>query len=143
VCGVGTGFEGVLSARVRDGNGNQLASTTIHAGGTGVWGNYHVVMPLGGVPSTHTGTVEVFEESAKGDGTELNKVVVQVSFGRALVSDYHGFELYVVAPGDTLSSIAQKRYGDANLWVRIYDANRDEITNPNLIFPGHTLRIPV
>jgi nucleoid-associated protein YgaU len=142
VCGVGTGFEGVFSARVRDGNGNQIAFSTIHAGGTGVWGNYHVSMPLGGPASTTIGAVEVFEESAKGDGTELNKVVVPVSFGTALINPYHGFELYTVVPGDTLSKIAQQRYGNANLWPRIHDANRDEIANPNLIFPGQTLRIP-
>src|SRR5205085_9961996 len=45
VCGVGTGFEGVFEARVRDGNGAQIAHATIHAGGTGVWGNYDVSMP--------------------------------------------------------------------------------------------------
>ncbi len=142
VCGVGTGFEGVFSARVRDGNGNEIAQTTIHAGGMGIWGNYHVSMPLGAPPSTTLGTVEVFEESAKGDGTELNKVVVAVSFGPALINPYHGFEQYTVVPGDTLSSIAQHKYGNATLWPRIYDANRDEISNPNLIFPGQGLRIP-
>src|SRR5205823_608663 len=115
---------------------------SIHAGGTGVWGNYHVSMSLGGIPSTTIGVVEVFEESAKGDGTELNKVVVPVSFGPALINPYHGFELHTVAPGQTLSGIAQQHYGNASLFPRIFDANRDEITNPNLIFPGQVLRIP-
>lgn len=142
VSGVGTGFEGAFSARVRDGNGTQLVLTSIHAGGTGIWGNYHVSMPLGGAPGTTTGTLEVFEFSAKGDGTELNKVVVPVSFGPALISPFHGFEQYTVVPGDTLSAIAQQKYGDANLWPRIFDANRDEISNPDLIFPGQVLRIP-
>jgi LysM repeat protein len=108
LCGVGTGFEGVFSARVRDGNGNQIASTNIMTGGTGIWGNYHVSMSLGGAPSTTTGTVEVFEASAKGDGTELNKVTVPVSFGLALINPYNGFEQYTVKPGDTLSQIAAK-----------------------------------
>jgi nucleoid-associated protein YgaU len=143
VCGVATGFEGVISARVRDANGNQLAITPVHAGGTGIWGNYDISIPLGGTPATHTGTVEVFEESAKGDGTELNKVVVPVAFGPALIDPYHGFQQYTIVPGDTLSSIAQGQYGDANLWPRIFDANRDEISNPNLIFAGQVLRIPV
>jgi nucleoid-associated protein YgaU len=143
VCGLGTGFEGVFNARVRDANGNQIAATTIHAGGTGVWGNYHVSMAISGIPPTTTGTVEVFEESQKGDGTELNKVIVPVSFGPALINPFHGFELRTVAPGDTLSAIAQQRYGNASLFTRIFDANRDEISNPNLIFPGQVLRIPV
>jgi len=99
-------------------------------------------MALGGTPATTTGTVEVFEASPKGDGTELNKVTVPVSFGPALINPYHGFEQYTVQPGDALSKIAQNKYGDANVWPRIFDANRDEIANPNLIFPGQVLRIP-
>jgi nucleoid-associated protein YgaU len=142
VCGVGTGFEGVFEARVRDGNGNELAHATIHAGGTGMWGTYHASLALGGPPNTRTGTVEVFESSPKGDGTELNKIVVPVSFGPALVDPYHGFEQYTVAPGDTLSQIAQHKYGDLNLWPVLFDANRDELSNPDLIFPGQVLRVP-
>jgi hypothetical protein len=50
---------------------------------------------------------------------------------------------HTVAPGDTLSKIAQQYYGDPSLWTRIYAANRSVIgPNPNLIFPGQTLVIP-
>lgn len=142
VCGIGTGFEGVFNARVRDANANQIASATINAGGTGVWGNYDVAMSIGGIPPTTTGTVEVFEESAKGDGTALNKVVVPVSFGPAPINPSNGFELRTVAPRDTLSAIAQQRYGNASLFTRIFDANWDPISNPNLIFVGQVVRIP-
>ena len=45
-------------------------------------------------------------------------------------------------PGDTLSAIAQHWYGAAGQWTRIYEANRDQILNPNLIFPGQVLRVP-
>jgi nucleoid-associated protein YgaU len=68
--------------------------------------------------------------------------VVTVSFGPALLDPYHGFEQYTVVPGATLSKIALEKYSNASLWPRIYDANRDEISNPNLIFPGQVLRIP-
>jgi nucleoid-associated protein YgaU len=141
-CGVGTGFEGVFSARVRDANGTELALVSIHAGGTGIWGNYHVELPLGGPPATPQGILEVFEFSASGDGTELNKVVVPITFGTALIDPYHGFQQYTVQPGDTLSAIAQDQYGDANLWTRLFEANRDQIYNPNLIFPGQVIRVP-
>lgn len=142
VCGVGTGFEGVFSARVRDANGTQLALISINAGGSGTWGNYDVAIVLPVTPSTTRGSVEVFEFSQKGDGTELNKVSVPVAFGPALISPYHGFEEYTVQAGDTLSHIAQVRYGNAALYPRIFDANRDEISDPNLIFVGQVLRIP-
>jgi nucleoid-associated protein YgaU len=142
VAGIGTGFEGVITARVRDATGLQLAQAPIMAGGTGVWGNYHATLPLGTVPATAQGTLEVFEESAKGDGTELNKIVVPIVFGRSLLDPYHGFAQYTVQPGDTLSSIANQFYGDAALYPRLFEANRHQLSNPNLIFPGQVLRVP-
>jgi nucleoid-associated protein YgaU len=48
----------------------------------------------------------------------------------------------VVAKGDSLSAIAKREYGDAKEWRRIYDANRDIIKDPDLIYPGQTLRLP-
>jgi nucleoid-associated protein YgaU len=49
---------------------------------------------------------------------------------------------YTVVSGDSLSKIAQRFYGNANEWRKIYDANRDTIENPDLIHPGQTLRLP-
>jgi nucleoid-associated protein YgaU len=49
---------------------------------------------------------------------------------------------YTVVPGDSLSKIAKREYGDAQQWRRIYEANRDLIQNPDLIYPGQVFRIP-
>jgi nucleoid-associated protein YgaU len=49
---------------------------------------------------------------------------------------------YTVVAGDSLSKIAKHVYGDADQWRRIFDANRDQIENPDLIHPGQTLIIP-
>jgi nucleoid-associated protein YgaU len=49
---------------------------------------------------------------------------------------------YTVQKGDSLSKIAKQEYGDASQWRRIYDANRDQIKDPDLIHPGWTLTIP-
>jgi nucleoid-associated protein YgaU len=50
---------------------------------------------------------------------------------------------YVVEPGDTLRTIALQQYGDAALWQRVYQANRDVIgPDPNALRPGMRLRIP-
>lgn len=49
---------------------------------------------------------------------------------------------YTVKSGDTLSAIARREYGDAGEWRRIYEANRDQIDNPDLIQPGQELKIP-
>jgi nucleoid-associated protein YgaU len=53
-----------------------------------------------------------------------------------------GSRSYVVVKGDSLSAIAKREYGDAKEWRRIYDANRDIIKDPDLIYPGQTLRLP-
>lgn len=49
---------------------------------------------------------------------------------------------YVVKKGDSLSKIAKDIYGDGNDWRKIYEANRDQIRDPDLIHPGQTLTIP-
>lgn len=49
---------------------------------------------------------------------------------------------YVVVTGDSLSRIAKREYGDSNKWRTIYEANKDLIKDPNLIYPGQELKIP-
>jgi LysM repeat protein len=49
---------------------------------------------------------------------------------------------YTVKAGDTLSSIARERLGNANAYNKIFDANRDQLTDPNKIKPGQVLKIP-
>jgi nucleoid-associated protein YgaU len=51
-------------------------------------------------------------------------------------------EQYTVAKGDSLSKIAKKYYGDASQWRRIFEANRNQIEDPDLIQPGWKLVIP-
>ncbi len=47
-----------------------------------------------------------------------------------------------VVPGDTLSAIAKKYYGNANKYPVIFEANRPMLTHPDKIYPGQKLRIP-
>jgi nucleoid-associated protein YgaU len=49
---------------------------------------------------------------------------------------------YTVKSGDSLSAIAKREYGDAGQWRRIFEANRDQIKDPDLIHPGQELKIP-
>ncbi len=49
---------------------------------------------------------------------------------------------YTVVAGDSLSKIAKKIYGSANRWKEIWEANKDQIKNPDLIHPGQILKIP-
>ena len=141
VCGIGTGFEGTIAARVRAASGAELKRVTIRAGGSGIWGNFQTSIDLPGQPPTARGTLEVFEEAQDGSGRELNKVVVPVVFGEALISPYSGFAQYTVQGGDTLRTIAERFYGDADRFRIIFQANRDQIEDPDQIFPGQVLRV--
>lgn len=47
-----------------------------------------------------------------------------------------------VQPGNTLWGIASERYGDGYLYVRLFDANRAQIRDPDLIYPGQIFEIP-
>src|SRR3954463_5513650 len=50
---------------------------------------------------------------------------------------------YTVKSGDTLSKIAREHLGDANAYMRIFDANKDQLHDPDKIKPGQVLKIPV
>ena len=51
-------------------------------------------------------------------------------------------QTYTVVSGDNLSKIAKKFYGDSKQWRKIFEANKDTIENPDLIYPGQVLKIP-
>ena len=51
-------------------------------------------------------------------------------------------ETYTVKAGDTLSKIAQHLLGDANAYPQIFEANRDQLSDPDKITPGQVLKIP-
>jgi nucleoid-associated protein YgaU len=49
---------------------------------------------------------------------------------------------YTVKSGDTLSKIAKQHLGDANAYMKIFEANKDQLTDPDKIKPGQVLKIP-
>jgi hypothetical protein len=51
-------------------------------------------------------------------------------------------QTYKVQPGDTLSKIAKEKYGSANDYMKIFEANRDKLSDPNKIQVGQELVIP-
>ena len=52
-------------------------------------------------------------------------------------------EYYEIVSGDTLSAIAQKYYGKASAYPRIFEANREVIKDPDKIYVGQKIRIPM
>jgi len=51
-------------------------------------------------------------------------------------------DTYTVKSGDSLSKIAKQFYGDPMKYTKIFEANKDQISNPDLIQPGWVLKIP-
>lgn len=47
-----------------------------------------------------------------------------------------------VKSGDSLWAIAEKMMGGGSSWLKLYEANKDKIKDPNLIYPGQVLNIP-
>lgn len=60
----------------------------------------------------------------------------------AATSGQAAMKTYTVKPGDTLSKIAKEQLGDANAYDEIFNANRDQLTDPDKIKPGQVLKIP-
>lgn len=52
------------------------------------------------------------------------------------------FSSVKIKNGDTLSTIAERVWGNPNLYLKIFDANKDRLVDPNIIYPGMTLTIP-
>lgn len=49
---------------------------------------------------------------------------------------------YTVQAGDTLSKISKDMYGDSKKYLKIFEANRDQLNDPDKIKPGQVLKIP-
>jgi nucleoid-associated protein YgaU len=52
-------------------------------------------------------------------------------------------EIYEIVSGDTLGAIAKRYYGNASKYMKIFEANKDIISDPNKIYPGQKIRIPL
>jgi nucleoid-associated protein YgaU len=96
---------------------------------------------------------KLYIEGACGSDAIKNKIWDQVKLVDATYSDLTlnltvdpslatKQQVYTVAAGDSLSKIAKQFYGNANEYMKIFDANRDKLTDPNTIKVGQQLVIP-
>jgi len=67
---------------------------------------------------------------------------ITVAAGAAGASAAAGGRTYTVQKGDTLSKISKQYYGDANKYMKIFEANRDKLKDPDKIQIGQVLTIP-
>jgi nucleoid-associated protein YgaU len=66
---------------------------------------------------------------------------IQVTGGPAASTAAAG-KTYTVKAGDTLSKIAKDHLGSAGAYMKIFEANKDQLTDPDKIKPGQVLKIP-
>ena len=66
---------------------------------------------------------------------------IQVTGGAAAAAPAAG-KTYTVKSGDTLSAIAKSQLGNAGAYMKIFELNKDQLTDPNKIKPGQVLRLP-
>jgi LysM domain/Immunoglobulin-like domain of bacterial spore germination len=141
LAGFGTGFEGSVSWRLLR-EGAVLAEGLVQkVGSMGVIEDFAQVVSLPAAVDARGAHVvlQVFGADASGShppGTDLNEVRVTLFTGLT------GWRLHEVVPGDTLSAIARDE-GQGTRFGDVFEANRDILTDPDRIFPGQVLRVPL
>ena len=104
-----------------------------------------------GIPDADKVNIQIADGKATvtGDGLSQEakeKILVAVGniSGIASVDDQvkTASQFYTVKSGDTLSAISKQVYGNANLYNKIFEANKPMLKSPDKIYPGQVLRIP-
>jgi hypothetical protein len=100
-------------------------------------GNWHLELGSKVAPGVYTLRVDQVEDTGK--------VVarVELPFSRASPSEVAAAqEPIIVQPGNSLWRIARQAYGEGTKFTVIYRANKDQIRDPDLIFPGQIFKLP-
>lgn len=142
ISGIASGFEATVNYRIHDGHDEREGFFNV-GGGTGEHAQFQLAVDVTGAGFLADRLfIEIFELSAK-NGSEINKVIVPVIYGPRIVEGYFGYRLHEVVRGDTLAQIAEKNYGNPSRFNDILRANPTIISDPNIIFPGQVLKIPI
>ena len=125
------------------GNANAGEELKKHISDVGL-GNPNVTATVDGDKVTVKGEVATQEEKEKiilaaGNIAGVGSVDDQITVSGPVVA---AATFVVVKKGDTLSAISKTVYGDANLYNKIFEANKPLLSHPDKIYPGQTLRIP-
>ena len=104
------------------------------------------------LPDVYTGiyTLRIDEIDAMGDVVSRietpfkreEPTVVEKAFAADVAKPEFQVAMTTVQPGSTLWAIARDRFGSGIMYVEVFEANRDRIRDPNLIYPGQVFRIP-
>ncbi|MEM9032319.1 MAG: LysM peptidoglycan-binding domain-containing protein [Pseudomonadota bacterium] len=104
------------------------------------------------LPDVDTGTYTLRVDQIDAGGTVVSRAetpfqreapeAIQALAGQRPEEERQLVELITVQPGNTLWGISQRTYGDGLLFVRVFEANRDKIRDPDLIYPGQIFTVP-
>ncbi len=96
-------------------------------------GKFH----MGGIVQTQYEKNQIWDKIKEIGGENFPDVAADIKIA---VTDY--YHKHTVQKGDTLSKIAKHYYDDAGKYMKIFNANKDILKDPNLIHPGQELVIP-
>src|SRR5262245_28561066 len=117
--------------------------------------NLHVQdnkLVLRGLAKTKADSNKVWDQIKLVDKSYQQDIMAEISYASEAVASAATAAAAVAAPsaprtytiraGDTLSKIAKEYYGDSKQYMKIFEANRDTLSDPDKIQPGQTLVIP-
>lgn len=146
VAGLASGHEGDVYYRVTDSNGSELTNGRTRAGAYSLR-DFHDTVDLGeNATDTASVTLEVFwlspaSPEEQPGGPEQDTVKIPLTLATVFFPDFVGWVPYEVKQGDTLTSIANEHFSETTPDY-IFKCNKDQLDNPNEIYPGQVLRIP-
>ena len=125
------------------GNANASEQLKEHIAKVGL-GNPNVQATVEGDKVTVKGEVASQEEKEKillavGNIAGVGSVDDQITVSGPVIAIAR---FVTVKSGDTLSAIAKIEYGNANMYNKIFEANKPLLSHPDKIYPGQVLRIP-
>ncbi|MGH1365263.1 MAG: LysM peptidoglycan-binding domain-containing protein [Calditrichia bacterium] len=95
------------------------------------------VLKIGGTAKTQMEKDQMWDKIKELGGDKASDIMAEINVE---VTEYYG--TYTVQPGDSLSKIAKQVWGSFNKYTAIYEANRDQLDNPDVIKVGQVLKIP-
>lgn len=101
-----------------------------------------IVLALGNVAGVEQVQDVIFIDPSQGGPVPQPPSKADLPAAAPAASAAPAAQFYTVQKGDTLSAISKRFYGSANLYNRIFEANRPMLTHPDKIYPGQSLRIP-
>ena len=105
--------------------------------------DYHSTKQKATLLAGNTSGVEKVDDSALTvKPLEVHRQEAEEYKAGATADQEGAYEFYTIQQGDSLSKIAQRHYGDAGKWRELYEANKGVIDDPDLIYPGQTIRVP-